>query len=227
MSKQIFDRFAKKSNWQTKADKTRLRAADGNIIETYGRFSISLKVEGRRFNQEFIIAKIQGMDGILGMDFLYKVDGTINIKKQILRTKKGKISLFKQTSNTNARIQIADTPVCPPNKGKIEQRCMKIEAISISEQTQFLAKGGCFTARNLVNPKDKRYCYANKGLSEESVKVNQNSVVGYLQQEEHVYNTYTNKVTTQESNTKDKIARGLNIIETYDYEPRYNLANST
>ena len=77
------------------------------------------------------------MDGIIGMDFLYKVDGTINIKKQILRTKNGKLSLFKQTSNTSARIQIAENPVFPPNlelfmKGKIEQFCMNLEAISIA-----------------------------------------------------------------------------------------------
>ena len=226
MSNKIFNKFAKENNWQTKADKTRLRAADGNIIKTYGRFCISLTVEGKWFNQEFIIAKIQGMDGIIGMDFLYKVDGTINIKKQILRTKKGKLSLFKQTSNTSAHIQIAENPVFPPNselsmKGKIEQSCMNLEAISISEQTHFLAKRGCFTVRNLVNQKNKRYCYASKSLSEEAAKVKQNSVIGSLQQEEHVYNTYTDKVTTQESDTEDKIARWLSIIETYDYKPRY------
>ena len=59
MSNKIFNKFAKENNWQIKADKTRLRADDGNIIKTYGRVCISLTVEGRRFNQEFIIANIQ------------------------------------------------------------------------------------------------------------------------------------------------------------------------
>ena len=59
MSNKIFNKFAKENNWQIKADKTRLRADDENIIKTYGRVCISLTVEGRRFNQEFIIANIQ------------------------------------------------------------------------------------------------------------------------------------------------------------------------
>ena len=50
MSKQIFDKFAKESNWQPKADNTRLRAADGSIIETNGRLFIPLTIEGRLFN---------------------------------------------------------------------------------------------------------------------------------------------------------------------------------
>ena len=95
------------------------------------------------------------------MDFLYKLNGTINIKKQILRTIKGSISLFKQTSNTSACIQIAETPVFPPNtefliKGKIEQSCMTIEAKNIAEQTQFLANKGYFIDQKLLNPNNKR-----------------------------------------------------------------------
>ena len=206
------------SNWQPKADNTRLRAADGSIIETNGRLFIPLTIEGRLFNQEFIFAKIQGIDGIMGMDFLYKVDGTINIKKQILRTKKGKISLFKQNSNTCARIQIAETSVFPPNselfiKGKIEQPCMKNEAISIAEQTQFLAKRGCFIAQTLVNPKDGEIVMSVINLSDEAVKVNQNSVIGSLQEVEQVYNSYTDKANTLDSNTSQLPAHLQTLVQ--------------
>ena len=104
-----------KENLPRKVDHTRIRAADGSVIETSGKLLISLQIDRKAYSQEFIVAKIQGIDGIIGMDFLYQFDGNIHIKKQILFTSRGKITLFQQNSNTCARIQLADTTVIPSN----------------------------------------------------------------------------------------------------------------
>ena len=77
---------------------------------------------------------------------------------------------------------------------------MKNEAISIAEQTQFLAKRGCFIARTPVDPKDEDIVMSVINLSDEAVKVNQNTVIGSLQEVEQVYNSYTDKANTLDSN---------------------------
>lgn len=208
MSNQMYDKIQPQETLQRKVDHTRLRAADGSVIETSGKLLMPLQIDRKAYNQVFIIAKIQGIDGIIGMDFLYQFDGTINIKKQTLSTSKGKITLFQQNSNTCARIQIADTIVIPSNteifvKGKIEQPCIKNEAISIAEPTKFLANRGCFIARTLVNPKDEDIIMSILNLSDESVKVNQNSVIGVLQEVDQVHcpEQFTCKRKLSESST--------------------------
>ena len=185
----MFDKFQTEENLQMQSDNTRLRAADGNAIQTSGKLSVPLQIDQKVFQQAFIIANIQGIDGIIGMDFLHQYDAVLNIKKQTLTTRKGKIKLSQQTSNTCARIQLVDTTVIPPNtetflKGKIEQPCIRKESISIAEPTRFLANKGCLIARTLVNPTDKDILMSILNLSDEAVKVNQNSVIGILQEVE-------------------------------------------
>ena len=191
LSKNILYKFQTEENLQMQSDNTRLRAADGNVIQTSGKLSVPLQIDQKVFQQVFIIANIQGIDGIIGMDFLHQYDAVLNIKKQTLTTRKGKIKLSQQTSNTCARIQLVDTTVIPPNteiflKGKIEQPCIRKESISIAEPTRFLANKGCLIARTLVNPTDKDILMSILNLSDEAVKVNQNSVIGILQEVEEL-----------------------------------------
>ena len=207
-SNQMYDKIQTKENLSRKVDHTRLRAADGSVIETSGKLLISLQIDRKAYSQEFIIAKIQGIDDIIGMDFLYQFDDNIHIKKQILFTSRGKITLFQQNSNTCARIQIADTTVIPSNteilvKGKVEQPCIKNEAISISKPTKFLANRGCFIARTLVDPKDEDIIMPILNLSDESVEISQNSVIGVLQEVDQVHcpGQFTCKTKLSESNT--------------------------
>ena len=57
-----------------------------------------LQTDQKVFNQVFIIASIQGIDGIIGMDFLNQYDGKLDIRKQTLETTKGQVSLNRQLS---------------------------------------------------------------------------------------------------------------------------------
>ena len=88
-------------------------------------------------------------------------------------------------------------------KGKVEQPCIKNEAISIAKPTKILANRGCFIARTLVDPKDEDIIMSILNLSDESVKVNQNSVIGVLQEVDQVHcsDQFTCKTKLSESNT--------------------------
>ena len=62
--------------------------------ETSKKLLISLPIDRKAYRQEFVTAKVQGIDAIIGLDFLSQFDGTIRKKKQTLFTRKGKIILF-------------------------------------------------------------------------------------------------------------------------------------
>lgn len=190
LSKQVYEQL--EETVICKTDSTRLRAADGSLIETNGKITIPFESNGHCFGQDFIVAKIAGIDGIIGMDFLNEFDGRINIKKQILKTSCGKVTLYKQTTNTCARIQIVDSAIIKPNaetfiKGTIKQPCIRNETLSVAEPTKFLINKGCFIAKTLVNPKDEEVIMSILNLTDQAVKVNQSSIIGSLQKVDHVY----------------------------------------
>ena len=93
----------------------KLTAADGSKLDISGKAQLEFQAEGVTFKQQFIIAKITGIAGILGMDFLIAYRGDIKIKKQVLKTVNGRLQLHKQTSQTCARIVIADKTDIPAN----------------------------------------------------------------------------------------------------------------
>ncbi|MCG8111917.1 MAG: retropepsin-like domain-containing protein [Candidatus Thiodiazotropha endolucinida] len=205
LSKQIFDRLQGEEQIPLNSDSPKLRAADGSLIKTSGKLVVPLQINDKLFSQEFIVAKIHGIDGIVGMDFLCHYDGKISIRKQHLKTNKGKVKLFKQNSDTCARVQIANTTVIQPNseafiKGKIDQPCIKNELLSIAEPTKFLTNKGCFIARTLVDPNQEDIVVSILNLSDESVKVNQHSVIGVLQEAEEIYKTNKTECPNENKN---------------------------
>ena len=146
-------------------------------------------------NQEFIVAKIHGIDGLIGIDCLCQYDGIITIKRQILKTSFGNVTLYKQNTNTCARIQVVETVIIKPHaetfiKTTIEQPCIKTERVSVAEPTKFLLNKGCLIKKNkkLVNPKEEEVIVPIINLSQHAVKVNQNSSIGKLENVDHICN---------------------------------------
>ena len=97
----------------TKSGVVQLTAANGSHLEISGKAQIEFKAEGLTFQQDFIVAKIQGSAGILPMDILVSHEGDIKIKKHILKTPMGRLKLHKQTPNACTRIVIADSTTIP------------------------------------------------------------------------------------------------------------------
>lgn len=71
-----------------------LTAADGGIIKTYGKSLMSFQLGDIDFTQEFIIADIDDLQGILGFDFLENNDIVVHIAKSYLELRDKFVELF-------------------------------------------------------------------------------------------------------------------------------------
>ena len=98
LSLKYFEKLQSSNDMKLIRDDIKLTAADGSPLEIAGKTKVQFQSENVIFEQELIVANIKGIIGILGMDFLTANDGTIKIKKQILKTSRGRLKLYKQTS---------------------------------------------------------------------------------------------------------------------------------
>ena len=60
-----------------------LTAADGSNLEIQGKTIIEFQCQCQTYQQHFIVVRILGIVGILGIDFLTTYDGSIKIKNNI------------------------------------------------------------------------------------------------------------------------------------------------
>lgn len=79
-----------------------------------GKADVEMDILGQKIGQEFLIANFDKVINLLGIDFLEKANAEINIKKQILKTSFGRFKLFRNKTNSCARIQVAETISIPP-----------------------------------------------------------------------------------------------------------------
>ncbi|MEW8092744.1 MAG: reverse transcriptase domain-containing protein [Candidatus Thiodiazotropha endolucinida] len=215
LSLKCFEKLQAKHDIQLTSNVVQLTAADGSHLEISGKAQLEFKAEGLTFQQDFIIAKIQGIVGILGMDFLVSHDGDIRIKKQILKTSKGRLKLHKQASNACARIIIADSTTIPANTEtllhcKVDQPFIRKEQTCSVEPANYLTSKGCFVARTLVDPDCDDVVMSVVNLSDQTVKLNQNSVLGKLEDVESIYSGQSHSSTNLSSSKE--LPKHLHIL---------------
>lgn len=85
-----------------------------------GKADVEIDILGQKIGQEFLIANLDKVN-LLGIDFLEKANAEINIKKQILKTSFGRFKLFRNKTNSCARIQVSETISIPPKSEYIFQ----------------------------------------------------------------------------------------------------------
>lgn len=69
-----------------------------------GKADVEMDILGQKIGQEFLIANLDKVN-LLGIDFLEKAIAEINIKKQILKTSFVRFKLFRNKTNSCARIK--------------------------------------------------------------------------------------------------------------------------
>lgn len=86
-----------------------MTAADGGIIKTYGKSSLSFQLGDIDFTQDFIIADIGDLQEILGFEFLENNDIAVHIAKSYLEPRDKFVELFKVNNNIVSRIKISES----------------------------------------------------------------------------------------------------------------------
>ena len=104
LSQKQFEKLQNKHAIKLSDQPVKLTAADGSQLGISGKAKIKFRTENICYEQDFIVARIQGIIGILGMDFLTKYDGSIKVNDRTLKTSKGKLKLNKQHTTDCARI---------------------------------------------------------------------------------------------------------------------------
>ncbi|MCG7874778.1 MAG: retropepsin-like aspartic protease, partial [Candidatus Thiodiazotropha endolucinida] len=207
LSIQYFEKLQAKHKIKLSHDVVKLTAADGSYLEVRGKALIDFSSEGQTYQQAFIIAKIQGIIGILGMDFLTKYDGSLKIKQQILKTSRGKLKLHQQSSNACARIVSADNIIIEASterliQAKVDQPCIRKEQLSSIEPARYLTSKGCFVARTLVDPNCEDVVMSVINLGDQAVKINNHSLLGKLEEAEEVFTEHTDSNTYSQSTSE-------------------------
>ena len=95
ISKQVFDKLESGKS-DLKPACSQLTAADGGLLNTYGQAVFKFKIGGRAFESNTIVADLNGLPGIIGLDFLEKNNANLNLKKGLLKIRKLKISLERE-----------------------------------------------------------------------------------------------------------------------------------
>lgn len=88
-----------------------MTAADGGIIKTYGKSSLSFQLGDIDFTQDFIIADIYDLQGILGFDFFFleNNDIAVHLAKSYLELRDKFVELYKVNNNIVSRIKISES----------------------------------------------------------------------------------------------------------------------
>jgi hypothetical protein len=113
LKKTQFDTLGLESNLEN-VDSA-LYTANGNTIDVYGKQSLEIILGNQKLEQVFIIGKVHGIDGILGIYFLEKYDMDISMRKRKLNIRKGTMKLFQKSKKTLNFRKLAENVVVPEN----------------------------------------------------------------------------------------------------------------
>ncbi|CAC5387925.1 PNPLA8 [Mytilus coruscus] len=92
---------------------TALYTADGTKHVVKGQVNVQVKLGTEIFKQNVIVANIEELAGILGMDYLETQDVEIQIGKRVLKIKGKNVQLEKSKSNICARVKLSNDITIP------------------------------------------------------------------------------------------------------------------
>lgn len=147
-----------------------------------GKADVEMDILGQKIGQEFLIANLDKVN-LLGIDFLEKANAEINIKKQILKTSFGRFKLFRNKTNSCARIQVSETISIPPKSEYIFQTYVDkpFQGVGLVEPTKHLLSKGLHVARSLCDPIQGAVTVSVLNIREKPVTIERETVVGTIE----------------------------------------------
>ena len=94
---------------ELKSCRVRLTTASGSNLVVFGKADFALKLGDRSFIQEAIVVTLQGLKGILGIDFLSRHGGELNFGVNTLKLGDHRVELSAESVGKCAQIRVSDT----------------------------------------------------------------------------------------------------------------------
>ena len=162
----------------------KLTTANGEQLKLSGKLDLKFQLEHLDFSQMFIVAEIDEEFGILGMDFLQENNASIKLGKRILKTSRGKLRLYKHTSNVCARLALEDSVVVPPRsevflKGYVDRTSQG--GVGIFEPNEKLLTQGLFVGRTLVDTTSGKSTIPVMNINDQPCKIPCDAYMGTIQ----------------------------------------------
>lgn len=160
-----------------------LTAADGSKLNILGKINLQFSLGGMSFCHEFIVAEIDDLKGILGMDFLEQNDVSIQVSKGLLKLAGQEIQLDKEQIPVCTRVKLSKKIIVPPDSEITVSGYavgLKDKSVdSLVEPFKFLQQRGLLVARTLVDPENILFSVVN--ITDRPVRIDKNATVATLQ----------------------------------------------
>ena len=169
-----------------------LTAANGGSLNILGSVDLRFNLGNSSFCHEFIVAEVDDLNGILGMDFLEQHNVTIQVAQGLLMfADQNHIQLERDYAPLCTRVKLAKKVIIPPDSEVIVPGyAVGVKDTSVNnlvEPFQFLQSKGLLIARTLVNPENIQFSVSN--ISDRPVRLDKHTTVASLQ---HVKLVQTN-----------------------------------
>ena len=197
-----------------------LSTADGTPMSVLGSTAYEIEISGYETQLTFVIAHISGVDGILGMDFLSEPGITINAGQSKLHIAGHTVNLFRDSNVQCARVKLGKKVRIPPCSeievtAKIEGKLGHCDS-SIIEPIKILAKKKLLVSPVLINSKQNETVMSIMNLSDNTVRLQRNTLVGTVQPVECI----------QESISKPTSESTYNMSLPSHFQPLVDTASS-
>lgn len=160
-----------------------LTAADGSKLNILGKINLQFSLGGMSFCHEFIVAEIDDLKGILGMDFIEQNDVSIQVSKGLLKLAGQEIQLDKEQIPVCTRVKLSKKIIVPPDSEITVSGYavgLKDKSVdSLVEPFKFLQQRGLLVARTLVDPENILFSVVN--ITDRPVRIDKNATVATLQ----------------------------------------------
>lgn len=184
ISEGLFAKLVNTSDSLLSETSTTVHTADGSALKVKGTLKAKLKIGKLCVEQELIVANIEELSGILGMNFLDKNDVEIHVGKGLLVIKGQKITIKKEPNSTCAKVRLSDKICLPPQSevlvdsyidGKVQNDAGLVEG------TPFVKHKGLMLAKTLINTESDTTCrLIMLNLNKKAIMLNENTVIGLV-----------------------------------------------
>ncbi|KAK3090931.1 hypothetical protein FSP39_015821 [Pinctada imbricata] len=223
ISKTLFHKIPSEITLQKAS--TILKTADGKHLEVVGRFMAELKIGNELITQDVIIANLEDIDLLLGMDFFESNRVVIHMAPPLLKVNESEITLSRESATRCARIKAISTQNCPSYTehkilgyidGDLE------DDVGIIEGSNELCKNGIVVARSLVNPNLKTFEIPIINFSKKDIAIPKDSIIGTIETVATIYDDSSEK-SCRGDDLPDELEKLANDASELSVEQRLKL----